>query len=74
TAKERQKKYRYMTNEIIKDDHRTHKCPYRKKDNRLMCFIGNPLWVKERYEKLIDVTQEKRREWLKQYSREMGYG
>ncbi|MFH1356335.1 MAG: transposase, partial [bacterium] len=28
TAKERQKKYRYMTNEIIKDDHRTHKCPY----------------------------------------------
>jgi len=44
TSQQRQKNYRFMINEIVKDDHRAPKCPYRQREG-VVCFIGNPHWA-----------------------------
>ncbi|EKD52271.1 MAG: hypothetical protein ACD_62C00072G0002 [uncultured bacterium] len=62
TLQERQIKYRTMIDEIIENDHRAPACPY-KKDDSYVCFIGNPLWVQERYERLMTNIRVQRKEW-----------
>ena len=62
SPKARQRKYRLITNEIIKNDQRMPKCPYRK-ENKLHCFIGNPLWVEKRFGELQKKASQKRKEW-----------
>jgi len=62
TPKERQRNYRFMIDEILKNDHRLPKCPYRDKGSPL-CYVGNPEWVKERHSKLREVVYQKRKEW-----------
>jgi len=60
--KKRQKHYRYMINEIMKNDHRMPKCPYRKKGSYL-CFVGDPIWAEKNFRKLRDKVNKRRKEW-----------
>lgn len=62
TPKERQKNYRFMIEEILKNDHRLPKCPYREKGN-LLCFVGNPEWVTKRHTRLREKAYQLRKEW-----------
>jgi len=72
TAKKRQKNYRLMIEEIMKDDHRMPKCPYRKNEGYL-CFVGNPVWVEKRYHALKKVASKLRKEWQERHQEFLGF-
>lgn len=63
TSLDRQKNYRYMLEEIMKDDHRMPKCPYKSEQGSYVCFVGSPHWVKARFNRLKGVYDSKRKEW-----------
>lgn len=61
TPEERQNIYKTMVGEILKDDWKAKK-PYSS-----IPFIGDPIWVKEKYEELARIKREKKREWQERY-------
>ena len=65
---ERQRKYQTMIDDIFKDDSRVPRCPYRSSKGSMVCFIGNPHWVKLHHDKLRHTVQKSRRDWQERYS------
>ena len=71
TSSAREKNYRFMINEIIKNDHKAPKCPYRNESN-FVCFIGNPQWVEKRFKLLRKIVNKKRKEWQDRHEEFLG--
>lgn len=55
----RQKKYKELVYDIIDSDISKMRAPYREA-SKTTCFVGNPLWVKERAQALATITSEYR--------------
>ncbi len=60
TPKQRQAKYRQMVTAIIRNDEAKVKQNYSK-----ALYIGDPLWVKNRYEKIQEIKRLKKMAYLK---------
>jgi len=66
TPKERQRKYRQMVEEILKDDWKEKK-PYSSQP-----FIGDPNWVKRKSEELRAKRREMRERWKENFQVKFG--
>jgi putative transposase len=70
TDKERQIKYREMVQYIVQNDHKEPKTKKKQKTKSpysTVCYIGNPKWVKARYNELKKFCRIQKRAWLKRH-------
>lgn len=69
TASERQEKYREMVRFIVENDYKKPKDKIERKPYSTVAYIGNPEWVKAKYENLRAYCRQRKNEWRKNHEK-----